>query len=210
MCRPCGSRPSSPEYQDPVQVGRPVRRRRRHWPDGDRQLLHRRQPGAAHIRLRHHADGPDVLSRRDAVRRADAGEAVRQLPRSLGKSSSAVSSRTRPGRPSTRSTRPPARRSAPSLGRNPAAGANATVTVPIIRPQTMFTGRATQLDLRVSKLITLGAKTRLDAHVDAYNVLNASSIITVVSPYGPLWTQPSGLNAILEGRLIQFGGRLSF
>jgi len=74
----------------------------------------------------------------------------------------------------------------------------------------MFTGRATQLDLRVSKLITLGAKTRLDAHVDAYNVLNASSIITVVSPYGPLWTQPSGLNAILEGRLIQFGGRLSF
>ena len=99
---------------------------------------------------------------------------------------------------------------APSLGRNLAAGANANVTVPIIRPQTMFTGRSTQLDLRVSKLLRLGARMRLDAHLDAYNILNASSIITVVNAYGPLWTQPSGLNAILEGRLIQLGGRLTF
>jgi hypothetical protein len=75
---------------------------------------------------------------------------------------------------------------------------------------TMFSGRATQPDLRVSKLIRIGSRMRLDAHVDAYNVLNASSIITVVGTYGPLWTQPSGLNAILEGRLIQFGGRLTF
>lgn len=71
----------------------------------------------------------------------------------------------------------------------------------------MFSGRSTQLDLRVSKLLELGPRMPLDAHVDAYNVLNASSIITLVGTYGPLWTQPSGLNAILEGRLIQFGDR---
>jgi hypothetical protein len=98
----------------------------------------------------------------------------------------------------------------PSLGRNLSAGPNATATVPLIAPQTMFVGRATQLDLRVSKRLRLGTKLRLDASVDAYNILNASSIITVVSTYGPLWTQPSGLNAILEGRLVQFSGRLSF
>ena len=99
---------------------------------------------------------------------------------------------------------------APTLGRNLAAGANATATVPLIPTQTMFTGRATQLDLRLSKRLRFGSRMRLDANLDAYNILNASSVISVVSTYGPLWTQPAGLNAILEGRLLQFGGRLSF
>jgi hypothetical protein len=51
---------------------------------------------------------------------------------------------------------------------------------------------------------------RLDANFDVYNVLNSNSIITVVSTYGPRWQQPSGVSAILEGRLIQLGGRLNF
>ena len=98
----------------------------------------------------------------------------------------------------------------PTLGRNLAAGPNGTVTIPLIAPQTMWADRRTQLDLRLTKFFTLRSRLRLDAHVDVYNVMNASSIITVVNTYGPLWTQPSGLNAILEGRLLQFGGRLSF
>jgi hypothetical protein len=99
---------------------------------------------------------------------------------------------------------------APSLGRNLAAGANATALVPLVPPQTLFTDRSTQLDLRVSKRIRLKGKMRLDANFDVYNVLNSNSIITVVSTYGPRWQQPSGVSAILEGRLIQLGGRLNF
>ena len=99
---------------------------------------------------------------------------------------------------------------APSLGRNLAAGPNATFTVPLIPPNTLFTERSTQLDLRLTKRLRFGQKMRLDANFDVYNVLNANSIITVVSTYGPRWQQPSGVSAILEGRLIQLGGRLSF
>jgi hypothetical protein len=96
---------------------------------------------------------------------------------------------------------------APSLGRNLSSGPNGTVTIPLIAPQTMWAPRRTQLDLRLTKLFAIGPKLRLDAHVDLYNVANTSSTVSVISTYGPLWTQPS---AILDGRLIQFGGRLSF
>ena len=40
-----------------------------------------------------------------------------------------------------------------------------------------------------------------------YNVMNSSSVITLTTTYGPLWQQPT---AVLDARLLQFGGRLSF
>jgi hypothetical protein len=103
----------------------------------------------------------------------------------------------------------------PTLGRNLAACGAAAVctansTVPIIPAQSMFSGRVTQLDLRLTKRFRLANGMQFDANLDAYNVLNSSDIISVVSTYGPIWTQPSGLNAILEGRLIQFSGRFTF
>jgi hypothetical protein len=104
---------------------------------------------------------------------------------------------------------------APSLGRNlsacgAAAVCTAVSTVPIIPAQSMFSGRVTQLDLRLTKRFRLANGVQFDANFDAYNVLNSSDIISVVSTYGPIWTQPSGLNAILEGRLLQFSGRFTF
>ena len=101
---------------------------------------------------------------------------------------------------------------APSLGRNLAAcgtrvPCTATATVPLIAPQTMFEDRRTQLDLRLTKHLEVSSKVNLELNLDAYNVLNASSTITLNSTYGPSWQRPT---SILDGRLIEFGGRLTF
>ena len=108
---------------------------------------------------------------------------------------------------------------APSLGRNLAAcgtrsPCNATATVPLIRPQTMFEDRRTQLDLRLTKRINLGPRMKVDANLDVYNVFNASAVNAVNQTYGPRWLQPVGQayagGAIMDGRLVQVGGRLMF
>src|SRR5262249_23607976 len=108
---------------------------------------------------------------------------------------------------------------APSLGRNLAACAaavtcNATATVPLVAPQTVFEGRRTQLDLRLSKVFRVSSQARLQANIDVYNALNGSAVYSVNNTYGPNWlrpvTNPNAGGAIMDGRFIEFGGRLSF
>jgi hypothetical protein len=105
---------------------------------------------------------------------------------------------------------------APSLGRNLAACGTravctATVTVPLIAPQTQFEPRRTVLDLRASKIFTLGARMRLRANLDVYNVLNDGSILTINHNYGASWRLPEGYaGGIVAPRLFQFGGQLTF
>jgi hypothetical protein len=55
----------------------------------------------------------------------------------------------------------------------------------------------------------------LQANFDVYNVLNASSILGVNPTYGGSWRFPVAApslatDAVLQGRLIQFGGQLTF
>ena len=85
----------------------------------------------------------------------------------------------------------------------------------------MFEGRTTRLDLRLSRIVKIADRTRLQVNVDLYNALNASSILSlagggainvgVTSPttvsYGPTWRRPTD---ILEGRILQFSSQLSF
>lgn len=110
---------------------------------------------------------------------------------------------------------------APSLGRNLAAcgtrtivTCTATATVPLIPPGTEFEGRRTQLDLRLTKIFKLGDRVRLQGNVDVYNVLNGSSILGINTNYGPAFRRPVGApntgGAILAGRLVEFGGQLTF
>jgi hypothetical protein len=97
---------------------------------------------------------------------------------------------------------------APSLGRDLAAGVRGTATVPLIAPQRLFEDRRMQLDLRVSKLVKIGSKIRLQANFDVYNALNASTILGINPTYGSAaWRRPT---AILDARLIEFGGQLTF
>jgi len=88
--------------------------------------------------------------------------------------------------------------------------------VPLIPPQTRYEAGRTQLDLRLTKILKLGGKGRLQANVDVYNALNSSSLVAVNSTYGPAWQHPAsdnavgGVDPILPGRLFQFGGRITF
>jgi hypothetical protein len=108
---------------------------------------------------------------------------------------------------------------APSLGRNLAAcgtrpHCTATVTVPLITPQTQFEDRLTQLDLRLTRTMNLGPSYRLQANFDVYNVFNASSMLTPNNTCGSQWRVPVTTIArgagVLNARLFQFSGRLSF
>lgn len=95
---------------------------------------------------------------------------------------------------------------APSLGRNLAGGVRSAV-VPLLTPQTRFEGRRSQLDLRLSKNLNIGRKARVRVNLDVYNVLNASSILTINTTYGSQWRRPL---SVLDGRLIEIGGQVTF
>jgi hypothetical protein len=95
---------------------------------------------------------------------------------------------------------------APSLGRN-LAGNALTANVPLVAPQTVFEGRIRRLDMRVTKIFQLRNKVRFQANLDAYNALNSSAIQSLQTAFGPSWLSPA---TILDARLIQVGGQLSF
>ena len=95
---------------------------------------------------------------------------------------------------------------APSLGRNLAGGVRSAV-VPLLEPQTRFEGRRSQLDLRLTRNLNIGRKARARINFDVYNVFNASPILTINTTYGSQWRRPL---SVLDGRLIEFGGQVTF
>ena len=100
---------------------------------------------------------------------------------------------------------------APSLGRDLAAcggrtPCTASVGIPLVAPQTMFEPRRTQVDMRLTKFLTL-PRGRLQLNFDIYNALNASNVVTLNTNYGPSWLQPT---SFLTGRLYEIGGQWAF
>jgi hypothetical protein len=95
---------------------------------------------------------------------------------------------------------------APSLGRNLSLGANGTVTVDLIPPQTQFEDRIQQLDLRFARNFRFSGK-RFEPEFDIYNALNASPILSVNNSYGAAWRTPT---QILAGRLLKVGLKVTF
>jgi hypothetical protein len=101
---------------------------------------------------------------------------------------------------------------APSLGRNLAAcgaGAtcNATATTPALyAPNTKFENRLTQLDFRLTKIVTMG-RMRVQGKFDVYNLFNANTVLADKTTYGSAWLIPT---TILDGRLFKVGAQLDF
>lgn len=93
----------------------------------------------------------------------------------------------------------------PSLGRTLSGGA-ATAAVPLVRPNVLREPRRTQVDLRVTKNLQAG-KYKVQANFDLYNLFNASDVLGENNTYGSAWRQPT---LILNGRLIQFSGKVDF
>jgi hypothetical protein len=93
-----------------------------------------------------------------------------------------------------------------SLGRNLSQGANGTVTVPLIEPGTMYGERLYQLDVRLSKSVSLG-QGRVRGIFDAYNLANVNPVVSQNNQFGPAWLRPT---YVLPGRLLKLGFQVDF
>ena len=92
------------------------------------------------------------------------------------------------------------------LGRRLAAGATATVNVPLIAPGTAYGEYAKQLDLRVTKRWRIaGQGCRIG--VDVFNVFNSNTAQSQNNTFGTAWLQPTN---VLLGRYAQFNAQWDF
>jgi hypothetical protein len=92
----------------------------------------------------------------------------------------------------------------PSLGR-PLAGGARNATVNLVAPGTMYGDRYTQIDLRIAKILRMGAR-RVTPQLDIYNVLN-SNVVTALSNAYATWQRPQG---IMPARFVKVGVQLNF
>jgi hypothetical protein len=81
-----------------------------------------------------------------------------------------------------------------------------TATTQLIAPGTMYGDRVTQLDLRLGKLFRM-PRSRVQATVDIFNVLNSSAVLALNTTYGSAWLSPT---QILQGRLVKVGAQFDF
>jgi hypothetical protein len=99
---------------------------------------------------------------------------------------------------------------APALGRPFSAGPNGQKTVNIYDPNTMFSDRLNQLDVRFSKIFHIGTGT-FDANFDIYNSFNSDAQLALTTGYsgvnGGTWLRPT---SVIQGRIIKFGFRWDF
>ena len=93
----------------------------------------------------------------------------------------------------------------PSLGRA-AVGRPTTVTIPLAKPLSLYGPRINQFDLRGTKIFRFGAQ-RIQANVDAYNLFNVNTPVTLFGTYNARWGQPT---QVLDGRLVKFSAQIDF
>jgi len=93
------------------------------------------------------------------------------------------------------------------LGRLPtgAVSAQATTTVSLIQPGSLYGDRFNQIDLRIGKVLRFG-RTRSVVGVDLYNILNSATISGASSAYFT-WLAPS---AIVAPRLTKVSLTVDF
>jgi hypothetical protein len=93
----------------------------------------------------------------------------------------------------------------PSLGR-PLSGGLTSIVIPMVTPLSVFGPRINQFDLRGTKIFRMGA-TRIQANVDAYNLFNVNTPVTLFGTYNARWGQPT---QVLDGRLVKFSAQIDF
>jgi hypothetical protein len=94
---------------------------------------------------------------------------------------------------------------AQSLGR-PLAGGLRTLTVPLVTPETLYSDRLNQLDVRFAKTITMRGL-KLQPQIDLFNALNDNTVLALNNTYGRAWQNPQN---VLPGRLVQLGLQVTF
>lgn len=81
-----------------------------------------------------------------------------------------------------------------------------SITVPLITPGTKFLERRNQIDVRLSKKVTV-RHLELQGQFDIFNMLNSSTILSQTETFGSALGRPT---AILQGRLFALGLQLNF
>ena len=81
-----------------------------------------------------------------------------------------------------------------------------SVTVPLIKPGAKYLSRWNQIDVRLAKKFRVRG-VNFQGQLDMFNILNASSILTVNETYGSSLDRPT---SILQGRLFAFGAQMNF
>src|SRR5262249_24971345 len=94
----------------------------------------------------------------------------------------------------------------PTLGRNLAAGAAATVTIPLITPDTMYTPRQHMVNVRFTRAFHM-QRVRVVPGIEVDNLLNASTAFSVNNTYGPAWQT---VNQIMNPRHVQVNAQVTF
>jgi hypothetical protein len=96
---------------------------------------------------------------------------------------------------------------AAALGRAPAAGARATAAFELLEPQRLRReSRLNQVNLAVTRQFTVGGA-RLLPGIELHNALNASTVHTIVTRYGPAW---EGVRGVLTPRIMKFALQVDF
>jgi hypothetical protein len=101
----------------------------------------------------------------------------------------------------------------PSLGRNVGACAGrptctSLTTIELIQPSSYYTeGRNNQIDMRLTRTFRLGGRATVQPAFDAFNVLNANSVLALNARYGPQWRN---VQTVLAPRLVKFGAQVNF
>lgn len=90
-----------------------------------------------------------------------------------------------------------------TLGR---AFSGGSATIALIEPNTMYGDRLNQMDVRFARIFRYG-RYRLQGMVDIYNVFNANPVLAYNTTFGAEWLRPTD---VLQGRLVKFGGQLTF
>jgi hypothetical protein len=98
-----------------------------------------------------------------------------------------------------------------TLGRNMgscrgAAVCNATATINLIAPQTLFEPRRRQLDFRFARIFAVKGRS-IELDLDVFNVLNESDVLAMNNTYGGSWRNAE---EILPGRLVKLGVQIQF
>jgi hypothetical protein len=95
---------------------------------------------------------------------------------------------------------------APSLHRDLAAGANATVVLDMVPPNSRFEDAIKQLNLRFEKSFTAGGG-KVRGMVDLFNMFNASPVLALNTRVTPTYPLPT---IIMPARMIKFSGQWEF